>query len=94
MQNGNSHQRQRPLPSWQRQPPASDDQQFHRRENQRSNRRSTRSRAIKGSVRGARSPTLNALADTLRQVQRERRLSEREIRSVRDTLKSLQTVRL
>ena len=37
---------------------------------------------------------LNNLADTLRQVQRERRLSEREVRSVRDTLKSLQTVRL
>ena len=48
---------------------------------------------IKGSIRGA-VTNLNGLADTLRQVQRERRLSEREVRSVRDTLKSLQTVRL
>ena len=48
---------------------------------------------IKGSLRGA-VTSLNTLADTLRQVQRERRLSEREVRSVRDTLKSLQTVRL
>ena len=48
---------------------------------------------IKGSLRGA-VTNLNGLADTLRQVQRERRLSEREVRSVRDTLKSLQTVRL
>ena len=48
---------------------------------------------IKGSLRGA-VTNLNNLADTLRQVQRERRLSEREVRSVRDTLKSLQTVRL
>ncbi len=43
---------------------------------------------IKGSLRGA-VTNLNNLADTLRQVQRERRLSEREVRSVRDTLKSL-----
>jgi DNA polymerase III sliding clamp (beta) subunit (PCNA family) len=48
---------------------------------------------IKGSIRGA-VANLNNLADTLRQVQRERRLNEREIRNVRDTLKSLQTVRL
>ena len=48
---------------------------------------------IKGSLRGA-VTNLNNLADTLRQVQRERRLSEREVRSVRDTLKTLQTVRL
>ena len=48
---------------------------------------------VKGSLRGA-VTNLNGLADTLRQVQRERRLSEREVRSVRDTLKSLQTVRL
>ena len=48
---------------------------------------------VKGSLRGA-VTNLNSLADTLRQVQRERRLSEREVRSVRDTLKSLQTVRL
>jgi DNA polymerase III sliding clamp (beta) subunit (PCNA family) len=48
---------------------------------------------IKGSIRGA-VTNLNALADTLRQVQRERRVNEREIKSVRDTLKSLQTVRL
>ena len=48
---------------------------------------------VKGSLRGA-VTNLNNLADTLRQVQRERRLSEREVRSVRDTLKSLQTVRL
>ena len=47
----------------------------------------------KGSLRGA-VTNLNNLADTLRQVQRERRLSEREIRSVRGTLKALQTVRL
>ena len=38
--------------------------------------------------------SLNRLADTLRQVQRERRVSEREVRNVRDTLKTLQTVRL
>ena len=49
--------------------------------------------SVKGSLRGA-VTNLNGLADTLRQVQRERRLSEREVRSVRDTLKSLQTVRL
>ena len=48
---------------------------------------------IKTSLRGA-ITNLNGLADTLRQVQRERRLSEREVRNVRDTLKSLQTVRL
>ena len=48
---------------------------------------------VKVSLRGA-ITNLNTLADTLRQVQRERRLSEREVRSVRDTLKSLQTVRL
>ena len=48
---------------------------------------------IKGSIRGA-VTNLNNLADTLRQVQRERRLNEREVRSVRDTLKTLQTVRL
>ncbi len=48
---------------------------------------------VKGSLRGA-VTNLNNLADTLRQVQKERRLSEREIRSVRDTLKALQTVRL
>ena len=48
---------------------------------------------VKGSLRGA-VTNLNNLADTLRQVQRERRLSEREIRSVRGTLKALQTVRL
>ncbi len=48
---------------------------------------------IKGSLRGA-VTNLNNLADTLRQVQRERRLNEREVRSVRDTLKTLQTVRL
>ena len=49
--------------------------------------------SVKGSLRGA-VTNLNNLADTLRQVQRERRLSEREIRSVRGTLKALQTVRL
>ena len=49
--------------------------------------------SLKASLRGA-VTHLNTLADTLRQVQRERRLSEREVRSVRDTLKSLQTVRL
>lgn len=48
---------------------------------------------VKGSLRGA-VTNLNGLADTLRQVQRERRLSEREIRAVRGTLKTLQTVRL
>ena len=48
---------------------------------------------IKTSLRGA-ITNLNGLADTLRQVQRERRVSEREVRNVRDTLKSLQTVRL
>ena len=48
---------------------------------------------VKGSLRGA-VTNLNNLADTLRQVQRERRLSDREIRSVRGTLKALQTVRL
>jgi dsDNA-specific endonuclease/ATPase MutS2 len=48
---------------------------------------------IKGSIRGA-VTNLNNLADTLRQGQRERRVNEREIRSVRDTLKSLQTIRL
>ncbi len=49
--------------------------------------------AVKATLRGA-VTNLNNLADTLRQVQRERRLSEREIRSVRGTLKALQTVRL
>ncbi len=49
--------------------------------------------AVKGTLRGA-VTNLNNLADMLRQVQRERRLSEREIRSVRGTLKALQTVRL
>ena len=49
--------------------------------------------SIKGSIRGT-VTSLNDLADTLRQVQRERRLNEREVRSVRDTLKTLQTVRL
>ncbi|MBE7157882.1 MAG: hypothetical protein INR62_05535 [Rhodospirillales bacterium] len=48
---------------------------------------------VKSTLRGA-VTNLNNLADTLRQVQRERRLSEREIRSVRGTLKALQTVRL
>ena len=48
---------------------------------------------IKTSLRGA-ITNLNGLADTLRQVQRERRVSEREVRNVRDTLKTLQTVRL
>ena len=48
---------------------------------------------VKGSLRAV-VTNLNALADTLRQVQRERRLSEREVRSVRDTLKTLQTVSL
>ncbi len=48
---------------------------------------------VKGSLRGA-VTHLNNLIDTLRQVQRERRVSEREVRSVRDTLKTLQTVRL
>lgn len=48
---------------------------------------------MKSTFRGA-VANLNNLADTLRQVQRERRLSEREIRSVRGTLKVLQTVRL
>ena len=48
---------------------------------------------IKGSLRGA-VTSLNTLADTLRQVQRERRLNEREVRSVRATLQTLQTVRL
>jgi DNA polymerase III sliding clamp (beta) subunit (PCNA family) len=49
--------------------------------------------AIKGTIRGA-VANLNTLADTVRQVQRERRQSEREVRNVRDTLKTLQTVRL
>jgi hypothetical protein len=49
--------------------------------------------AIKGTIRGA-VANLNTLADTVRQVQRERRLAEREVRNVRDTLKTLQTVRL
>ena len=49
--------------------------------------------SLKGSLRGT-IAVLNGLADTLRFVQRERRVSEREVRSVRDTLKSLQTVRL
>ena len=48
---------------------------------------------IKTSLRGA-VINLNGLIDTLRHVQRERRVSEREVRNVRDTLKSLQTVRL
>ena len=48
---------------------------------------------IKTSLRGA-ITNLNGLADTLRQIQRERRVSEREVRNVRDTLKTLQTVRL
>lgn len=48
---------------------------------------------IKTSLRGA-ITNLNGLADSLRQIQRERRVSEREVRNVRDTLKTLQTVRL
>ena len=49
--------------------------------------------AAKGNLRSV-VTSLNGLADTLRQVQRDRRSSEREIRSVRDMVKSLQTVRL
>ncbi|MBE7159153.1 MAG: hypothetical protein INR62_12110, partial [Rhodospirillales bacterium] len=49
--------------------------------------------AVKASLRGA-ITNLNNLIDTLRQAQRERRVSDREVRSVRDTLKTLQTVRL
>ena len=48
---------------------------------------------VKTSIRGA-VTNLTALADKLRQVQREWRISDREIRGVRDTLKTLQTVRL
>jgi DNA polymerase III sliding clamp (beta) subunit (PCNA family) len=48
---------------------------------------------IKTSIRGA-VTNLNTLADALRQMQRDRRSSEREIRSVRDMVKTLQTVRL
>ena len=49
--------------------------------------------SLKGNLRAAVS-SLNNLIDIVRQVQRERRVSEREVRSVRDTLKTLQTVRL
>ncbi len=49
--------------------------------------------SLKGSLRSA-VGSLNNLIDIVRQVQRERRVSEREVRSVRDTLKTLQTVRL
>ncbi len=49
--------------------------------------------SLKANLRGAVS-SLNNLIDIVRQVQRERRVSEREVRSVRDTLKTLQTVRL
>ena len=49
--------------------------------------------SLKGSLRSA-VGSLNNLIDIVRQVQRERRISEREVRSVRDTLKTLQTVRL
>ena len=49
--------------------------------------------AVKTSLRGA-ITNLNNLIDTVRQAQRERRVSDREVRSVRDTLKTLQTVRL
>ena len=49
--------------------------------------------AVKASLRGALT-NLNHLVDTVRQAQRERRVSDREVRSVRDTLKTLQTVRL
>ena len=38
--------------------------------------------------------TLNGLADTLRQVQRDQRASTREVQSVRSTLEKLQSVRL
>ena len=49
--------------------------------------------SLKASLRNA-VGSLNNLIDIVRQVQRERRVSEREVRSVRDTLKTLQTVRL
>ena len=49
--------------------------------------------SLKASLRAA-VGSLNNLIDIVRQVQRERRVSEREVRSVRDTLKTLQTVRL
>ena len=64
-----------------------------RGENPAWSRRSTRSSSSRAPCAAA-VTNLNSLADTLRQVQRERRLSEREVRSVRDTLKTLQTVRL
>ena len=49
--------------------------------------------SIKAAVRAS-VTNLNALADSLRQIQRERKQNEREVRNVRETLKSLQTVRL
>ena len=49
--------------------------------------------SLKANLRSA-VGSLNNLIDIVRQVQRERRVSEREVRSVRDTLKTLQTVRL
>lgn len=49
--------------------------------------------SIKGAIRASVS-NLNALADSLRQIQRERKQNEREVRNVRETLRSLQTVRL
>lgn len=49
--------------------------------------------SIKGAIRASVS-NLNALTDSLRQIQRERKHNEREVRNVRETLKSLQTVRL
>ena len=57
------------------------------RRNPASNRRSTRSRASRAAC-GSAVGSLNNLIDIVRQVQRERRVSEREVRSVRDTLKS------
>ena len=49
--------------------------------------------AVKGSYRDA-IKGLNELADTLRQVHRDQRTSEREVQSVRSSLQKLQSVRL
>jgi len=48
---------------------------------------------VRGDFRNA-IASLNKLADSLKQAQREQKTSEKEIQSVRQTLRSLQSVRI
>jgi len=48
---------------------------------------------VRGEFRNA-TAGLNKLADALRQAQREQKAGDKEIQSVRQTLRSLQTVRI